>query len=474
MAGEPVSDAQITTPANAGRVSFERLRERTDELELLISGLSMVALFSLPGWLIEQFESLHPLLPLWTLSAAVMALPMTVLACYLMAGCFALHLALRAYWVGLIGLKSAFPGGIRWARAIGTGPLSRERLQRILPSLDDRIERADALASMQFAVITLAGLVLLWLGLLATATFMSSALIGSRTGGTNAAINVGISGFINVMLGSVLSLWLLDAVLARFVPVLRGWAWYRGLVRVAALLSGVFFPPRLIAPLRLTLQTNTRPLLFLIVFVLIIALLPMLALQQFQASFGFDRFGTHGFLHARDIDDGHRSAHYESQRIDRNRARGLPMIPAPVVEGAWLPLFLPFIPIRDDGIVAQRCPQRQPFEQRVASPVGADDEVGRERSRAALECLAKLWEVRLNGTPVALDDFLPAERADLGFRGLSGYIDLRDQAPGPQRLEVIYRPHPEREQLPVDESIAGRVRYSIPFLWSPEWAGAPP
>ena len=473
MASEPVDVDPVAVPAS-GRVSFERLRERTDELELLISGLSMVALLSLPGWLIEQYESLHPLLPLWTLSAAVMALPMTVLACYLMAGCFALHLALRAYWVGLIGLKSAFPHGIRWARAIGTGPLSRERLQRILPSIDERIERADALASMQFSVITLAGLVLLWLGLLATATFMTGALVGSRTGSTNAAINVAVGWFINIMLGSVLSLWLLDALLARFVPVLRKFAWFRALVRIAALLSGVFFPPRLIAPLRLTLQTNTRPLLFLIAFVATIALLPMLALRQFQASFGFDRFDTHGYLHARDIDDGHRSAHYETQRIDSNRARGLPMIPAPVVETAWLPLFLPFIPIRDDDVIAQRCPQRRPFVTVWASPVGIDDAVARERSRAAVDCLVQLWEVRLNGQPVALDGFLPAERADLGFRGLAGYVDLRDQAPGPQRLEVIYRPRPEGDQLPVDESIAGRIRFSIPFLWSPEWAGAPP
>ena len=472
MASESVDVEKVVVPASAGRVSFERLRERTDELELLISGLSMVALFSLPGWLLEQYESLHPLLPLWTLSASAMALPMTVLACYLMAGCFALHLALRAYWVGLIGLKSAFPGGIRWSRAMGTGPLTREWMQRSLPSVDDRIERADALASMLFAVITLAGLVLLWLGMLATATFMTGALIGSRTGNTNSAINVAIGWFINSMIGSVLSLWLLDAVLARFVPVVRNWAWFRGLVRVAALLTGVFFPPRLIAPLRLTLQTNTRPLLFLIAFVLTIALLPLLALRQFQASFGFDRFGTHSYLHARDIDEGHRSAHYESQRIDRNRARGLPMIPAPVVESAWLPLFLPFIPIRDDDVVAQRCPQRQPIE--VTSSIGVDDAVARERSRAAVECLMQLWEVRLNGTLVALDDFMPAERADVGFRGLSGYIDLSGQAPGPQRLEVIYRPQPERERLPVDESISGRMRFSIPFLWSPEWAGTPP
>lgn len=472
---DPVDQEARVGPALAAprRVSFDRLRERTDELELLISGLSMVALFGLPGWLIDRYEGMYPLLPFWMLSAAAMALPMAVLACYLMAGCFALHLGLRAYWVGLIGLKSAFPDGIRWERAAGIGPLTRERLKRSLPEVDASIERADALASMLFAVITLSGLVLLWLGLLATVAFMGGAWIGSRTGSTNAAINIAITWLVNGMIASVATLWLLDAVLARWVPAVRGWAWFRWLVRAVGLLASVYFPPRLIGSLRLTLQTNTRPWLFLVIFVLAISLLPMLALRQFQASFGFDRFGTHGYLHARDIDDGHRSVHYESQRIDRNRARGLPMIPAPVIESAWVPLYLPFIPLRDDGVIAQRCPERSARGPDSIFPGGVDDEVARARSRAAADCLRQLWEVRLNGTVVALDGFMPGERADLGFRGLSGYVDLRGQLPGPQVLEVVYRPHPERDLDPLDESISGRTRFAIPFLWSPEWASAP-
>ena len=472
MAFEPIVE-QASLPASASRVSFERLRERTDELELLISGLSMVALFSLPGWLIDQYDGLHPLLPLWLLSAAVMAMPMTVLLCYLLASCFALHLAMRGYWVGLIGLKSAYPGGIRWSRATGTGPLTREWLQRSLPEMDTSIERADRAASMLFSVITLSGLTLLWLGLLATATFVGAAMVGSDEG-TNAAINTAMDWFAKLMIGCLLLLWLLDAVLARFLPVLRGWAWYRGLVWLLAHIVGVYFPPRLIAPIRLTLQTNSRPLLFMLAFVAMIVVLPMLALRQFQASYGFDRFGTHGYLHARDIDDGHRSVHYESQRIGRNRSRSVPMIPAPVIESAWLPLLLPYSPIRDDALVALRCPERKRNAGGTFGAPAVDDAGARQRSRATVACLSRLWEVHLNGTPVALDGFIPTERADVGFRGLSGYVDLRGQAPGPQQLEVVFRPRPQQEATVVDESLSARVRYAIPFLWSPESAGASP
>lgn len=35
------------------------------------------------------------------------------------------HIAIRGYWVALIGLKTTFPGGVRWERLLSTGPVSR-------------------------------------------------------------------------------------------------------------------------------------------------------------------------------------------------------------------------------------------------------------------------------------------------------------------------------------------------------------
>ena len=39
---------------DADRVPLERLRNRTDEIELIISGLTTFTLFSLPGWLVDR------------------------------------------------------------------------------------------------------------------------------------------------------------------------------------------------------------------------------------------------------------------------------------------------------------------------------------------------------------------------------------------------------------------------------------
>ncbi len=460
----------------SARVSFERLRERTDELELLISGLSMVALFALPGWLIDFHEAWQTHLPLAALSAAALLVPMLVLCSYLLAFGFAIHLALRGYWVGLIGLKAAFPEGIRWERASGIGPINREHLQRLLPSLDSSIARADRLASMLFAGTTLGALVIAWLALLGSLVFVVGALVGSRSGGINQTIAFGMDLFMLALVGSVALLWLLDSALARWLPMLRGWRVFRWLVRGLALVAGVFFPPRLIGPVRLTLQTNTRPRLFLVLAVLAVLLLPMVAVQQFQAFRGFDRFGTHGMLHSRDLDAGIRSMHYESQRIPRQRSAGVPMIPAPVVETAFLPLFLPYVPIRDDPLIRARCPGREPLELFARLPeLGQAERDARavERSESARDCLARLWRVDLGGQTLPFEAFLPAERADLGYRGLLGYLDLRELEPGLQQLSVEFRPDPEADEGEIEEQISGRARYVIPFLWSPESAVEP-
>lgn len=451
------------------RISFDRLRERTDELELLISGLSMLALFSLPGWLLDSYQYANMQLSLVMLSAAVMALPMTVLFCYLLASCFALHLGIRGYWVALIGLKSAFPEGVRWERTVGVGPLRKQWLQHHLADIDASIMAADRAASTLFSGIIFIGLSLLWLGALCTLNFVVAALIGSRFGDINSAVNLAMWAFSGLMLGSLCLLWLLDRVLARYFPSFCNYAVFRGLVKACATVVGVYFPTRWLTPMRLHLQTNTHPRLFLIVFISCITILPSLAIRQFQANFGFDWFGTYGYLHATDLEQGFRSAHYESQRVGRNRLRPVPLIPAPMVESDWLPVFLPFLPLRDDPLMPDLCPERAAFDPELLPERGTQalEEQLQTRSIATQTCLARFWSLKLNGRAIALTSFLPSERADLGFRGLQGFIDLRAEAVGPQRLEVVFRPDAKPNPA-IDNSISGRRQFVIPFVWSPE------
>jgi hypothetical protein len=445
----------MTTPDPAepprSRVAFDRLRERTDELELLTSGLAMIGLLALPAWLIDRYIAMYTQLPLAMVAGLQGALPFVIAIAYTLALLFMLHLGTRAYWVGLIGLKAVFPHGIRWDSARGLGPISRERLQREVPGVEPAIERADRLASVLFAVIALSGLILLWLGVIATALFMIAVTIGSAFDATNQALNLASQLFLLVVFGSLALLWLTDSVIARHLPRLgrtRGW---RALVTAIAALVRVLFPPRLVAPVRLMLQTNTQPRLFLVLFVPLLVLAPWFGVQHLNASLRFETFGQHTFMTGADLDGGLRSMHYESRRTGQDRIRPVPVVPSDVVVDGWVPLFLPYWPLRDDAVLRWRC-------------VDADG----ERVRGA-DCLRRVWSVRLDGAPVDIEAFIAAERLDLGYRGLVGYIDLRAGAPGPRRLDIQWRPDPERDGV-LDDYVPERTGYAIPLLWAPEWA----
>ncbi len=197
--------------------------------------------------------------------------------------------------------------------------------------------------------------------------------------------------------------------------------------------------------------------------------------QLFQRGRGFDVLGSQRFVSTRDVHGGMRSAHYESQRVAKDRLRAVPLIPAPLIETDWLPLFLPYIALIDDSVLASRC---EPRVVQVSQPFGFDpddsdaDALLREAEQEQLSgraaaCLRLLWEVRLDGNVQPLDRFVPSERSDLGLRGLSGWLSLDGLVPGPHRLEVIWRPRPEQDTIGQDY-VPQRIRHLIPFVWDPE------
>ena len=111
---------------------MERLRDRTDELELIISSLTIFALLSIPGWLFDKIAESYTHLS--TSLAIATMVSTTILAgiSYGLAACFVVHLMARAYWVGLIGLRTVFPDGINWSKTPGLGPLSRQYYLRVV------------------------------------------------------------------------------------------------------------------------------------------------------------------------------------------------------------------------------------------------------------------------------------------------------------------------------------------------------
>ena len=81
------------------------------------------------------------------------------------------------------------------------------------------------------------------------------------------------------------------------------------------------------------------------------------------------------------------------------------MIPAPVIEQGWLPLFLPYVALLDDPVLKLRCTLREDvapadFDFSAAdtdAAADARDQLAENRATNASACLRTLWEVRVDG-----------------------------------------------------------------------------
>ncbi|MEM6486125.1 MAG: hypothetical protein AAF662_14220 [Pseudomonadota bacterium] len=445
----------LRSPASDNLQSIERLRDRTDELELIISSLTIFALFTIPGWVFEKTSIIFTHLS--TAMVITVGLAQTIITgvCYVLAACFVVHLLARGYWVGLIGLRAAFPVGINWEKTRGLGPHGRRHYQRYLPDLDTVITRADRFASSLFAVISMLTLSVLWFGLIMIVTLTISGVVGAHFGHTNLGIFVGTALLIVLFAVFPALNYLLDAQVANRRPLVLE---NRNFCRLLDLLrgtSGLAYPQRLILPVQLTLQSNVGPFGFsfalsiAVLFIVFIGKLQGDAWRQFTLS---DEFA---WMDGNAVRQGVMSAYYEDMPSPRDRLRAWPRLASFEQESALARLFLPYFPLRDNLILERLC----------GSP---------EKNPDTAHCLRRLWSVELADKPVPMSSFRVAQRDDLQMRGLIGVVPLGELQPGLHELRVVWNPEADPEAAPVDDRYdQNTVVFNIPFAFSPSVELAP-
>jgi len=444
-----VKDKEPEPQAETKSEAMERLRDRTDELELIISSLTIFALFSLPGWLFGKYADVYTHLSTSLVIASTLGTALLAGTCYGLAACFVVHLMARAYWVGLIGLRTAFPGGINWSRTPGLGPLSRQFYRDTLPDLDTVIQNTDRLASSLFAVISMLTLTVLWFGTILIVILVASGTIGARFGLTNAGMGIGTAALLLVFLGVPTLVYLLDAQLASRAPRLRDNRMFAGLVRVLRRIAGLAYPQRLVLPVQLTLQSNTRPVVFFVALLISITFIVIVGNARATGWRNFTLSGEFGYLDTEQVRQGFLSTYYEDMPSPLDRFRGWPRIDSFNQSGSFVRLFLPYQPLRDNLVLDQLCGSAEEAPDTIA-------------------CLRQLWTVSIDGKPVSMTTFEPAERADLGMRGLIGLVPLAGLEPGLRHIEVVWNPSAIEKAAPLDDRYAQiNNRYLIPIAFAP-------
>ena len=428
---------------------MDRLRDRTDELELIISSLTIFALFSVPSWLFDKIADIYTHLSTSLAIASTAGITLLAGTSFGLAACFVVHLMARAYWVGLIGLRTVFPDGINWSKTPSLGPLSRQYFRDTLPDIDTVIQNTDRLASSLFAVISMLTLSVLWFGTILTVILVVSGAVGARFGLTNTGMGIGTAMLLMVFFGIPIIVYLLDRQLASRVPRLRDSRIFASLIRFLSRIAGFAYPQRLVRPVQLTLQSNTRPVAFFIALTLSIIVIVAVGSTRTAAWRNFTVSGEFRYLDTTQVQEGFRSTYYEDMPSPLDRLRGWPRIDSFNQNGSFVRLFLPYYPVRDNLVLDQLCGRAEEVQDRLA-------------------CLRRLWAVSIEGKPVSMANFESAERADLGMRGLIGLVPLTGLEPGLHRIEVFWNPNPAEEAAPLDDRYTEvSNRFVIPIAFSP-------
>jgi hypothetical protein len=408
-----MSDQALEEPA--GPVTEEKasssLFGHTWEMELLISGGVVFTLMQLPPVLERGFQRLEPNVG----GAAEIALIVGYLygsgILYALIAAFLLHLAARAYWIGLLGLEAVYPHGVRWDNLPQMGPVTLRTVRDLLPSLRSMIVRVDAFCDVIFAftfqvvflflysiVLTLVSGVIAWL--------LSLLLRGDWV----------VEIILVLMFGYALTLsvltWIDKTRGARLEP--QGWT-ARAIRRMARLSYRSLFGS-LFASVSYVLLSNRRRSLglywgiFIGIGVLAIAI-SQLRLQTSSLLLPGDLVATPD----REI----QPLFYEDQWPEEAISRE-PSIQSDVISDPYVKLFLPYMPRRHDPIFAERCPN----------------------PRTRLDCLPGLYQVKLDGRPIPGLTFHLATHPKSGARGFQAYIPTRGLPPGSHLLRIEPLPRP--------------------------------
>jgi hypothetical protein len=438
------------------------LHHQTWELELLISGSVAIVLALLPA----RVDAFYFAATAQTSGAfdqiSFLAFYFIKLTLYTLIAAFAFHIAVRAFWVSLVGLDSVFPRGTKWDR-LNLGPITERAFRRTIPSVRELVLVADAIASVTFAS-----------AFSLVAIFAISVPWALVFGGVSAVmvrvLSLPIEVSVAVALGTAVVAILLQLPLlidrsrGREILDRGGGHLLERLIRLTGAIMGL----RVYGAVQYTLASNVGRRTFSAA----IAIFAVIVVGVFILNDAVGGSGSYAFtVDAWDpvrAGEGEVDPRLYEGRVDAGQRRLLiPTVPDPIVddETPYVRLFVPLLPESDPPALARVCPDMvppsRPGPRLVPRQSRAPSEVEAAQSRRLLDCRARLWEVELDGRRV---DESPVfmTRQDAGLRGLAWFLDVRGLEPGRHVIDVRRSDgalDPDRDQA--DDELPRA--YRIPF-----------
>ena len=449
MSDEHLEPQNETTPSR-----FSGLHTRTFEAELLISGGVVFGLFQAAPVISRFFDEMFVRSEGQLRLVVLLGQTYVLLVVYALLSAFLLHLVLRAFWIGLVGLESVYPGGVKWDRVEG-GPFFVDNSRKRLGSLAQIIDRVDDLCSLIFSFGFMIVIVFVYMTVVVlvstVAGFLASRLFFGGLWSAEAFW---------VIFGTLIGFPLVTHLVDRLVgPRVRTDGVAGRVIASMTRISNMVSPLRWLGPTTLTLQSNTSETRVsmasnVAMFTLAAGVMAVMFVQA-----GMIRFDSLVYFPTSLRGDGIDPRHYRHLREEGSIEPKMPTIQSDVVEGPYLKLVIPYFPRRHNPLMKERCPDVAPFRS-SGLVFGRPDPPDEVEYRSAVDCLASLFPIEMDGTSLKDPWFEFTHDPVSGLEAIVTFVPLGNLEAG--RHELLIEA-PSREMARGDADDAEPVRHLIPF-----------
>lgn len=416
----------------------------TWEIELLLSGATVFTLWqiaaALPGFILyllprmtQEYASIGGVVYIYLASGVIM-----------IGLSFVIHLALRAYWVALVGMHSVFPNGLRIDRVRG-GPIARESLATRWQDMSAAIERADNRATLVFGLGIGVASVLIPITLTVLIIYGVVALACWAIGQTDMLVWAFPTVTMLLMLPYFVVVVADRYFGQRFPREGRAYQWS---MRLLGAYSKVGMG-REGNPLLTLYSTNVgegKGSTVVSVVMLSSLLLAAINLMGHRSDLGLGNYGLFPGPH-RGMPGTVDGRHYATLHQEGFNPLA-PFIPAPEVRGNFLRLVVPYVPSQHSRHLAK------------CSGGSGEAELNTEEARrreAVLACFGGLYSLEIDGRKVDVAPrWYTESKRDL--RGLLFMVPMDTMAPGAHEL-VIRAPDPRPAETRQDPPLPDRIPF---------------
>ncbi|MCB0636903.1 MAG: hypothetical protein KDC54_09820 [Lewinella sp.] len=378
----------LPEPESSTGYWLQKLEAESYQVELVISGLAIYGSLQLLELVKAMIHWVNVEVGDSLLTIAYFTFTYFLIGVEFLIFTFILHFAMRALWVGMVGLASVYPQGIDFERKDRHSEFFLEQLKAEFPSLRGFNEQLDRLCSLVFAFSFGVVMVMLSIGLLLGAFLLIDTVVGTFVPSLSGWVAKGLiilligAFFVNMVMN--LKFWW-DAPLVRRVH----YPYNRFLTHIIYL-----FMRQPLLYLTYTFMTNEKMSRLGIVYLISL----VIALFSFISQ--IEQVGILQFNRDYHIKTGYRSDIYEyyeyADRLPADEYIYAPMLPSAEVRGDFVPLFVP-------TFARTRAARREACGE-WATPTGESlsrrEETIRQR-QFTLDCYGRQLRVMIDSVPVS-------------------------------------------------------------------------